>query len=221
MNSGFAKQLDSQALEDIGRATLRIVHDLKNQLNGLKLYATFLRKRLEAVDRSPEERETIQKLVAGLDRAARDMAMLVSYARPLDLRRQTRIDLRSVIEAAIHDPAYRVTGALNERFARDLSSAPLLGSLDPHLLAEAFSALTREALGAVRPADKLNVSVHAHKENEGGSPRAIVEWRGLTARPAGAEPGVHGAFAKRVVEAHGGVIEFGPELIRVQLPLSE
>jgi len=33
------------SLEDLGRATLQIVHDLKNQLNGLKLYATFLRKR--------------------------------------------------------------------------------------------------------------------------------------------------------------------------------
>ena len=42
-----AKQLDAKALEDLGRATLRIVHDLKNQLNGLKLYATYLRKRLD------------------------------------------------------------------------------------------------------------------------------------------------------------------------------
>jgi len=220
MNPASAKQLDSQALEDLGRATLRIVHDLKNQLNGLKLYATFLRKRLEAENHSLEERETIEKMVGGLDRAARDLSMLVSYARPLDLRQRMGTDLRSVITAAAHDPAYRVSGPLNESFASDIGTVPLLGAFDAQALAEAFSALTREAFNGARPSDKQNLSMHARKE-EDGSPRAIVEWRGLTARPAGAEPGVHSAFARRVVEAHGGVIEFEPKTIRVKLPLTE
>jgi hypothetical protein len=61
-----AKQLDPKALEDLGRATLRIVHDLKNQLNGLKLYATYLRKRLDRDENATTERETVEKLVAGL-----------------------------------------------------------------------------------------------------------------------------------------------------------
>lgn len=220
MNAVLAKQLDSQALEDLGRATLRIVHDLKNQLNGLKLYATFLRKRLESEDRSPEERETIAKLIAGLDRAAKDMAMLVAYARPLELRQQPRMDLRTVINSAVHDPAYRVSGPLNESFAQDIGAEPLIGFFDPHVLAEGFSALTREALGGAQPSDKPNLSMHLHPATEDGSPRAIVEWRGLTAKP-GAEPGVHGAFGKRVIEAHGGIVEFAPETIRVNLPLSE
>jgi len=64
---------DEAALENLGRATLQIVHDLKNQLNGLKLYATDLRKQLEREDRSAEERETLAKLIAGLDRAAKDL----------------------------------------------------------------------------------------------------------------------------------------------------
>jgi hypothetical protein len=37
---------DIDKLQDLGRASIQIVHDLKNQLNGLKLYATFLRKLL-------------------------------------------------------------------------------------------------------------------------------------------------------------------------------
>ena len=68
MKPAFAKMPEPNALEDLGRATLQIVHDLKNQLNGLKLYATFLRKRLERDDRAVEERETLAKLIAGLDR---------------------------------------------------------------------------------------------------------------------------------------------------------
>jgi len=52
---------------------MQIVHDLKNQLNGLKLYATFLRRRIEKGDHPPDEQETIGKLINGLDRAADQM----------------------------------------------------------------------------------------------------------------------------------------------------
>jgi hypothetical protein len=55
MHPAKAKNMDSTAAEEVGRATLQIVHDLKNQLNGLKLYATFLRKRLEPENKSSEE----------------------------------------------------------------------------------------------------------------------------------------------------------------------
>ena len=88
---------ETNPLEELGRATLQIVHDLKNQLNGLKLYATFLRKRLEREERSPEEGETLGKLIAGLDRAARDLTGLVRYSQPFELRRQPHADLRNII----------------------------------------------------------------------------------------------------------------------------
>src|SRR5437773_3463570 len=97
MTPALAKTTDDNALADLGRATLQIVHDLKNQLNGLKLYATFLRKRFEQDERAAEERETLAKLIAGLDRAARDMTMLVKYAQPLELRRQSNVDLRKML----------------------------------------------------------------------------------------------------------------------------
>ena len=64
MKPALAKTPEPNALEELGRATVQIVHDLKNQLNGLKLYATFLRKRLERDDRAIEERETLEKLIA-------------------------------------------------------------------------------------------------------------------------------------------------------------
>src|SRR5947209_18074237 len=88
---------NSDALQELGRATVQIVHDLKNQLNGLKLYATFLRKRLDRDERTSEERETLVKLIAGLDRAARDMTALVRYSQPVVLHRQPHIDLRNLI----------------------------------------------------------------------------------------------------------------------------
>src|SRR6266480_2411649 len=101
MKPALAKIVDTKTLEDLGRATLQIVHDLKNQLNGLKLYATFLRKRVEGENRSPEERETVMKLIAGLDRAARDMTALVRYSQPVELHRQRGTDLRNLISTAV------------------------------------------------------------------------------------------------------------------------
>ncbi len=212
-------QLDPAALEDLGRATLRIVHDLKNQLNGLKLYATFLRKRLERDEHSREERETIAKLVAGLDCAAKDLTALVRYAQPQDLRQQPGVDLRSVIQAAAHDPAQRVTGALSGSLLGDISDGPLVGVFDPYMLADAFSSLAREAF-AGRSASESAVTLHAERSASEGPAKAVIEWRGLTLRN-GTEPGIHAQFAKRAIEAHGGVVEFDRDKIRVTLPLSE
>jgi nitrogen fixation/metabolism regulation signal transduction histidine kinase len=213
-----AKQLDAKALEDLGRATLRIVHDLKNQLNGLKLYATYLRKRLDRDENAITERETIEKLVAGLDHAAKEMAALVRYAQPLDLRRQPKSDLRAIAHSAVHDPVYRVSGPLvaasdppdNER---------LTGAFDPHALAEALSALTREAL-ARRAGDSM-VTLKLERLSSQRLPMALVEWTGLAKQTSASAPGIHAAFAKRIIEAHGGVVSFENEAIKVKLPLSE
>src|SRR5919112_919450 len=91
---------DNRDLETLGRASVQIVHDLKNQLNGLKLYATFLRKRMEKSERPADELETIQKLIAGLERAATDMNALVRYGRPLELRRKANTDLSKLLSEA-------------------------------------------------------------------------------------------------------------------------
>ena len=103
---------DSNSLQTLGRASVQIVHDLKNQLNGLKLYATFLRKRLEKSARPEDEMETINKLIGGLDRAAGDLSMLVQYGRPIELRKQLGVDVQKImrtVAGAFSQPA-RTTG---------------------------------------------------------------------------------------------------------------
>src|SRR5919199_98348 len=91
---------DAATLEELGRASVQIVHDLKNQLNGLKLYATFLRKRMEKAERPEDERETVAKLIQGLERAASDMTTLVRLGRPVELRRQRGVNLSSILMEA-------------------------------------------------------------------------------------------------------------------------
>ena len=218
MKRAFPTPSDASGLEDLGRATLRIVHDIKNHLNGLKLYATFLSKRLEERDRSEEERETVAKLIAGLDRAAKEMDALVRYAQPLELRRQARSDLKKIVLKAARDPAYKVSGPLADNVPCEIQGS-LTGAFDSHLLAHAFSALTREALAGARASDRPGLTLCARRMGANGSPKAVVEWRGVKPRVRDAEPSMHATFAKRVINAHGGRIQFLRDIIRVTLPL--
>src|SRR5215216_4391511 len=88
---------DAETLRDLGSASIQIVHDLKNQLNGLKLYATFLRKRMEKSERPEDELETVAKLINGLDRAAVDLSTIVAYGRKIELKTQPGVDVQKTL----------------------------------------------------------------------------------------------------------------------------
>jgi signal transduction histidine kinase len=213
-------------LEELGRATLQIVHDLKNQLNGLKLYATFLRKRLEREERSPEEGETLGKLIAGLDRAARDLSTLVRYSQPLELHSRQPADLQTIISAVVRE----VTSQKSPDFALDcdFESGSLDGNFDPAALTEALKALTDEAVNSVPAGVAGKVSLHARRQEQTHPAEAMIEWRGLKLssrnhpfRSSESHGTVHTAQAARIIEAHGGRFQCDADTIRVWLPLSE
>lgn len=227
MKPAPAKAPEANELEDLGRATLRIVHDLKNQLNGLKLYATYLRKRFEREDRSEEERETVAKLIAGLDRAAREMTALVRYAQPIELRPQPRTDLRKIILSVANEGVQRVSGALGAPLPCEVEEGPLPGAFDPNVLADALNALTHEALVNAASKEPGTISIHVRRA-EGATPAVVIEWRGLrplaqvaASRSFDGYQSAYAAFAGKVIDAHDGTLEFPAEGIRVSLPLSE
>ena len=214
MTPASAKAVDTSELEDLGRATLQIVHDLKNQLNGIKLYATFLRKRFESEDRPSEEREILAKLIDGLDRAARQMTTLVRYSRPVELRRR-RANLRTIV----------LDSALSSE--SEASGLPLHGEFDLDALSEAFRLLTEHAVSHVSSRDRKQVAVHVNR-GLANSPEAMIEWRAAKfdnrSDPFGSvhkDESVHAALATRIIEAHGGRVEFGSDAIRAWLPLSD
>jgi light-regulated signal transduction histidine kinase (bacteriophytochrome) len=224
MKPAPAKAKDPNALEELGRATLQIVHDLKNQLNGLKLYATFLRKRLENANQAEEERETLAKLIAGLDRAAKDMTALVRYAQPLELRPQAGTDLRRIISNVIAEAASRETGGLpRATIATHIEDEPLLGEFDPAALSEAIKAITDDLRSTVSAKETSALSLNVRRENS----EVLIEWRGakLNSRnnpfhsPSGCGT-VHTALASRIIEAHGGRVNCDADAIRAWLPLS-
>jgi len=211
---------DAETLRELGSASVQIVHDLKNQLNGLKLYATFLRKRMEKSERPADELETIAKLIAGLERAATDMTLLVRYGRPLELRRQPGTDLARLARDAAGGARFEAQGG------------PYVGDFDPDLLAEALQNITAggrsEARAGEGAAGEGAAEVRLRVEQTAGVRVGIVEWRGVFAPGVVEDPfrglaggaGLRLALAARVIRAHGGEVSHENGVARARLPLA-
>jgi signal transduction histidine kinase len=205
---------DTATLQELGRASVQIVHDLKNQLNGLKLYATFLRKRMEKSDRPADEHETIDKLIAGLERAAADMTTLVRLGRPVELRRQPQTDLAKILATLENGEGIKIENGVHE----------LAGNFDVAALTEAFKTITSSASN-LRPAGDtttLSIGLRLDEDNR----RAIIEWRGVKTNNgddpfhsfAGSE-GLRLSLAAKIIEAHGGETSYGPNTLSAEFPL--
>lgn len=203
---------DAETLRDLGSASVQIVHDLKNQLNGLKLYATFLRKRMEKAERPADEQETLAKLISGLERAAADMNVLVRFGRTLELRRQPGTDLARLVQDSADGAHVEIDGG------------PFEGDFDPVLLAEALKNITAGAFG-----ESGNAEGASRVRLSGDGAGALVEWHdpAAPADPEGEDPfrslagasGLRLALAAKIVRAHGGEVSKEGGRIRARLPL--
>ena len=213
---------DAETLRQLGSASVQIVHDLKNQLNGLKLYATFLKKRMEKGERPADELETIGKIIAGLERAATDMTVLVRYGRPLDVRPQPRTDLARLLAEAAGGVPVRADG---DGFDGDFD-APLLGVALQIITAGAGAGNGRNADAAAHDSPQIRL----RRDDAGAAPEAVIEWGGGAAGAGAPEDvfdtfaggqGLRLALAARIIRSHGGEVGQESGVLRARLPLSK
>lgn len=215
-------------MQALGRASAQIVHDLKNQLNGLKLYATFLRKRMEKTERPADELETVNKLISGLDRTATDLSMIVQYSEPVALRTQPGIDLQKILRgvAASLNEGPRISGALVGPVVVDSEPEPLVGDFDSALLADALKAISLTAMKMLATRTR-EASLHIGLKDviDRNVRYGVIEWpgfEGLDHDPfhsfAGSDE-IRMSLAARVVEAHGGLAQRDNGALQVRLPL--
>lgn len=217
---------DNHSLQALGRASVQIVHDLKNQLNGLKLYATFLRKRLEKGERPADELETIAKLIAGIDRTAADLSLLSEYGQPLELKKQSATDLQQILRRVVASLNASALTAEGASIIIEADAAPLLAEVDPALLAESLRSISIGALKLFKARTKegplkVQLSSEASDEHHVG----IIDWHVLDSADhdpfhsfAGTDE-IRLSLAARVIEAHGGSAERRNGFLRVRLPL--
>ena len=219
MKVSMSRTEDRETLQDLGRASIQIVHDLKNQLNGLKLYATFLRRRLEKSERPEDEQETIAKLIAGLDRAASDLSTIVEYGRQIELKKQPGFEVQKVLRtvcSSLDGPGAQIV--------MDPNSDSVQGDLDPLKLTDAFKWISTAAIKNRRQdgeAKPVTVKLYATNDRE-----ATVEWSGLQKidhdpfRSFVGSEEIRLALAAKIIEAHGGSATLAGDRFVVQLPLS-
>ncbi len=225
---------DKHSLEALGRASVQIVHDLKNQLNGLKLYATFLRKRMEKTERPNDELDTIRKLIAGLDRTADDLSMISEYGHPVHLHRQPGIDLHAVMVGvatnlnASLNSSPRTTGALAGPVVIVSEPAPLVGEFDSAAIANALKSISSGAVKMMNKKARAGaLNIRLIDETSASGRAAVIEWElkddvdhDIFHSFAGSEA-IRMSLAARVIEAHGGTAECEGGTLRVRLPLTQ
>ena len=196
---------------------MQIVHDLKNQLNGLKLYATFLRRRIEKSERPGDEQETVVKLINGLNRTAEDLSLIVRYGQPLELKKQAGVDVNKALQSACGN-----TQETGGEVALEPNPEAIQGSFDPFKLGDAFKYLCAGAIKHKHAEGKVTVS--AKPANAG---QVLIEWSGLRQldhdpfRSFAGSDEIKLALAAKIIEAHGGSAKFIDRKFAVELPLSE
>ena len=216
MKTAMSRPEDTDRLQDLGRASMQIVHDLKNQLNGLKLYATFLRRRIEKSDRPGDEQETVVKLISGLDRAAEDLATIVRYGQPVELKKQAGFEVDKVLRS--------VCSGMDETIVWNPDSDAVQGSFDNFKLTDAFKWLCSGAVKH-RPLADEGAEITVTTRLDGNN--SVIEWAGLRQldhdpfRSFAGSDEIKLALAAKIIEAHGGSAKFIDKKFVVELPLSE
>jgi len=219
MKTVMSRPEESERLQDLGRASMQIVHDLKNQLNGLKLYATFLRRRIEKSERPEDEQETVGKLINGLDRAAEDLSLIVRYGQPVELKKQPGFEVDKVLSSVCSS-----VDETNSKLVWKSDSDAVQGSVDHFKLTDALKWL---CMGAVKHRQTDNdgagaITVTTKRADDG----AVIEWTGLREldrdpfRSFAGSDEVKLALAAKIVEAHGGSAKFTDKKFVVELPLN-
>ena len=77
---------DEKMLMETGRLASRLIHDFKNQLGGMKLYASYLKKRFAD---QPEGVEVAEKIIQGLNEMAEQASLVSRLTRPIEMRRES------------------------------------------------------------------------------------------------------------------------------------
>ena len=225
----MSESKDNASLQALGRASVQIVHDLKNQINGLKLYATFLRKRSERSERPADEIETINKLIMGLDRTATDLSMIVELGQPVELKKHPGVNLANLLQsvAANVNDGPRVTGALTGTVSLESEGQSFSGEYDAPKLEEALKTISTSAmklLGSRTPDSSLKILLKRAEDRS--KAEGVIDWKGFGSFEhdpfhsfTGSE-GIKLSLAARIVEAHGGSAKKEADVLRVRLPLT-
>jgi signal transduction histidine kinase len=226
------RDLDSEQerLFEAGRLTSRLIHDLKNQMGGLKLYAAYLKKRFAD---QPEGLEIVEKIVEGLNTMAEHASLVSRLTRPLELKREPG-DPSEILDHVINDQRSRA-GARSVKIETKIENGLPPASFDAQQLRTAIGSILTRAIessaegGLVRielqsKPGEMQIEVSNQGEALSGEQRAALF--DLLAADRIGKTSLDMALARRIIEYHGGEVmalaaSTDGTVVRVILPISE
>ena len=155
----MTKDTEEAILIETGRMAARLIHDFKNQLGGLKLYAAYLQKRFAD---NAEGIEIADKIAQGLNEMAEQAAILNQLARPLELRMETG-DPALMIEQVASRFQSRAT-AKRVKIALDLEPNAPRVSFDSRQIGAALESIISRAVDASPEGGEVEISLKRRDE---------------------------------------------------------
>jgi signal transduction histidine kinase len=227
-----AVEREQALLAQMGRLTSRLIHDFKNQMGGLKLYASYLKKRLAAADlgaAGKESAEIAEKIVENLNVMAENATLVSRLAKPVELQRVPG-KLALVVEQALNDQRARVeerqiklVNRVAETVEMEFDATQLRLALNTFLTrAVEVSPVNGQVIVELqRMAESCVLSV-----TDQGAPLTDLQRRTLfdfVTNERLNRTALELGHAKQVVEAHGGTVtaeavESGGTVVCVRLP---
>ncbi len=204
------KDSEEAILIETGRMAARLIHDFKNQLGGLKLYAAYLQKRFAG---DAEGVEIAEKIARGLNEMAEQAAILNRLCRPLELRPEP-CDPAPVVEQAVS----RIGGrgeAKRVKIKCDIEAGAPRLSFDPQRIGEALEAIIARAVDASPEDGEVRVSLRRMGDalrieiKDNGASLDDERRRSFFDPTAGDRlnrTALGLALARRIIERHGGQV---------------
>lgn len=152
-----AETVDQTEMVEMGRTTIRLIHDFKNQMGGIKLYAAYLKKRFAANPDVAEGLEIADKIVHTLNEMAENASLVVKLSRPVDLK-LNEIQPASLVELAITQLQPKIVER-QLKLETEFSEVPTL-RLDSQQMLLALSALLARAIEVSPENARLALKLH-------------------------------------------------------------
>ncbi len=200
-------------LIEVGRAASKLIHDFKNQMGGLKLYAAYLKKRFASQPELAEGLEIADKIAQSVNEMAENAALIGKLTRPLELK-TTASDFRNLVEQVINQLQPQISER-GLRLENDLTEPIPSLQLDSQQMLLALGSLIARSIAASPEGGTLKLLLRA--ENDELRFSIIDSGESLSSEQRQSlfdyltdqrlnKTSLQLALARRIVELHGGQV---------------